>query len=275
MTRLSVTLTRGSTYRLVADGATLRVLLAPSGPAVPLPAAAAHPSEPVMGAVVRDVRFERVAGATAGCGPYGCDRVTVDLGSIPAYSLTTTSTGRLRLEMRGTSLPDPLARTVDVTAYHGALRSITASRDAEAKTASIELERSTEVPGSLSVEGGTLVWSFPVPELQSGRGAGHPGAPRRTDRRQGRRRRAPGRHFGPRARAVQFAEDRDLDPRGRTCHRDVDRGRRGVRLGAADVLAQQRYNGRRIDIDLKDADIHNVLRLLADTGHVTSSRPTT
>ena len=34
------------------------------------------------------------------------------------------------------------------------------------------------------------------------------------------------------------------------------------------VLGQQRYTGRRIDIDLKDADIHNVLRLLADTGHV-------
>ena len=118
-----------------------------------------------MGAVVRDVRFERVPGSTAGCAPYGCDRVTVDLGSIPAYSLTTTSTGRLRLELRGTGLPDPLTRTVDVTAYHGALRSITASKDAEAKTASIEIERTTEVPGSLSVEGGTLVWSFPVPRL--------------------------------------------------------------------------------------------------------------
>ena len=35
---------------------------------------------------------------------------------------------------------------------------------------------------------------------------------------------------------------------------------------AAPSLAQQRYNGRRINIDLKDADIHNILRLLADTG---------
>ena len=35
-----------------------------------------------------------------------------------------------------------------------------------------------------------------------------------------------------------------------------------------EVLAQTRYTGRRIDIDLKDADVHNVLRLLADTGHV-------
>src|SRR5262249_57480691 len=29
-----------------------------------------------------------------------------------------------------------------------------------------------------------------------------------------------------------------------------------------------KYDGRRIDLDLKDADIHNVLRLLADVGRV-------
>ena len=29
-----------------------------------------------------------------------------------------------------------------------------------------------------------------------------------------------------------------------------------------------RFNGRRIDLDLKDADIHNILRLLADVGRV-------
>jgi type IV pilus assembly protein PilQ len=34
------------------------------------------------------------------------------------------------------------------------------------------------------------------------------------------------------------------------------------------MLAQQRFTGRRIDLDLKDADIHNVLRLLADVGRV-------
>src|SRR5690606_26759261 len=34
------------------------------------------------------------------------------------------------------------------------------------------------------------------------------------------------------------------------------------------VLGQQRFTGRRIDLDLKDADIHNVLRLLADVGRV-------
>ena len=35
------------------------------------------------------------------------------------------------------------------------------------------------------------------------------------------------------------------------------------------MSAQQRaFTGRRIDLDLKDADIHNVLRLLADVGQV-------
>ena len=268
MTRLSVTLTRESTYRLVADGATLRVLLAPSGPAVPLPAAATHPSEPVMGAVVRDVRFERVPGSTAGCAPYGCDRVTVDLGSIPAYSLTTTSTGRLRLELRGTSLPAPLTRTVDVTAYHGALRSITASKDADAKTASIEIERTTEVPGSLSVEGGTLVWSFPVPRLNL---AVAPVAQVHLDGR------TVGKDGGAVRQVVTVArepEPHDLPKIETSIHDDQPvtetstAAAAGFASGASDVLAQQRYSGRRIDIDLKDADIHNILRLLADTGHV-------
>ena len=34
------------------------------------------------------------------------------------------------------------------------------------------------------------------------------------------------------------------------------------------AAAGSKYNGRRIDLDLKDADIHNVLRLLADVGQV-------
>src|SRR5690606_15782858 len=35
------------------------------------------------------------------------------------------------------------------------------------------------------------------------------------------------------------------------------------------MAAQQRaFTGRRIDLDLKDADVHNVLRLLADVGQV-------
>jgi type IV pilus assembly protein PilQ len=31
---------------------------------------------------------------------------------------------------------------------------------------------------------------------------------------------------------------------------------------------KKRFSGRRIDLDMKDADIHNVLRLLSDVGRV-------
>src|SRR6185503_18661366 len=33
-------------------------------------------------------------------------------------------------------------------------------------------------------------------------------------------------------------------------------------------VAKKRYTGRRIDLDFKGADIHNILRLLADVGQV-------
>jgi type IV pilus assembly protein PilQ len=36
----------------------------------------------------------------------------------------------------------------------------------------------------------------------------------------------------------------------------------------ADAPRAHEYSGRRVDLDVKDADIHNVLRLLADVGHV-------
>src|SRR5262249_44451169 len=48
----------------------------------------------------------------------------------------------------------------------------------------------------------------------------------------------------------------------------------GGQAGFTSTLAAQnapgvgRFSGRRIDLDLKDADIHNILRLLADVGRV-------
>src|SRR6185369_12584292 len=38
----------------------------------------------------------------------------------------------------------------------------------------------------------------------------------------------------------------------------------GVRAG----MVRKRYTGRRIDLDFKGADIHNILRLLSDVGQV-------
>jgi type IV pilus assembly protein PilQ len=268
MTRLTVSLQRDASYRVVPDGKTLNVIVTPRAVTATAPGAA--PSAPAQGSgvAVRDVRFERAPASTEGCAPNGCDRVLVDLSSVPSYSLATSPSGRLRLELRGTSLPPALAHTLDVTAYRGALKSISASEDAKLGATVLEIDRGSEVSGTVSVEGGLLVWSFPVPKPVT---VAAPIAQIRIDGREANKDNGPVRRVMTVAREPNPVEG----PRIETSIHDEDpvpetsaAGAAGFASSASNVLAQQRYTGRRIDIDLKDADVHNVLRLLADTGHV-------
>jgi len=68
MTRLTVTLQREASYRVVPDGTTLRLLITPSGKAPAqapkVPAAAPAPEETAM---VRDIRFERSPANASSC----------------------------------------------------------------------------------------------------------------------------------------------------------------------------------------------------------------
>ena len=67
MTRLTVTLQREATYRIVPDGTTLRVLLAPTGAApVPTSKVPLAPA-PESTATVHDIRFERSSSNASGC----------------------------------------------------------------------------------------------------------------------------------------------------------------------------------------------------------------
>jgi type IV pilus assembly protein PilQ len=268
MTRLSVSLARDASYRVVPDGTTLNVIITPRGSADAPAGAASSPPEAASRVSVRDVRFERAPAATEGCAPNGCDRVLVDLSSVPSYSLTTSAAGRLRLELRGTTLPPSLAHTLDVTAYRGALKAISASEDTKLGATVLEIDRGIEAPGTVSIEGGQLVWSFPVPRPVT---VAPPAAQIHIDGREASRDNGPVRRVTTVAREPAPIEG----PRIETSIHDEDppaetssAAAAGFASSATNVLAQQRYSGRRIDIDLKDADVHNVLRLLADTGHV-------
>jgi type IV pilus assembly protein PilQ len=266
MARVSVSLERAASYRVVPDGPDLRVVVSPSGPPASATAvgtlATGQPAERATAPVasVQGLRFERDDKSAS-------DRVVVDLEGAPSYALSTTPGGRPRLELRTTSLPTTLGRTLDVTAYGGPLKSITASFQASNGSTYVDIDRAGDAPGAVSVEGGKLTWSFT--------NGGHVQAsPIAGDLR------AVGKDGGPVRRIVTVAreeETKDL-PRIETSIRET-RGpdltaetsggsAAGFASSTGDVSAQQRYNGRRIDIDLKDADIHNVLRLLADTGHV-------
>jgi type IV pilus assembly protein PilQ len=272
MTRLTVTLDRAASYRMVPEGTSLRVVFTPNASpgAAPVGRAVTPPAvdSPNSASSVRDVRFERVPATTPDCAPNGCDRVVIELDGLPAYSLSVAASGHPRIELRATKLPEAFARTLDVSAYGGVLKSITASHDPSSGSTLLELERVTDAPGTVSAEGGKLVWTFPV--LKSG-GQPSPIGPVRIDGQP------VSKDGGAVRRVVTVAREdgpRDLPRIETSIHGDdpavetVAGGAAGFASTAGEVLAQQRYTGRRIDIDLKDADIHNVLRLLADTGHV-------
>jgi type IV pilus assembly protein PilQ len=275
MARLTLSLERPASYRVVPEGNTLRVVLTPN---VPPAAGVFLPHAAQATVTVRDVRFERSQDRDATCGPAGCDRVVIALEGTPAYSLSTTSTGHLRLELRATSLPTTLARTLDVSAYGGPLKSITTSDDPATGSTVLELDRAFDTAGTVSCDAGSLTWSFARPVAVHGAAA--PPPPPHAD--------APspvGKDGGAIRHVVTVAREeqpKDL-PRIETSIHDSDPpagatpavavdtaggGAAGFTSVSNETLAQQRYTGRRIDIDLKDADIHNVLRLLADTGHV-------
>ncbi|MDP9002610.1 MAG: secretin and TonB N-terminal domain-containing protein, partial [Myxococcota bacterium] len=268
MTRLTLSLQRAASYRMVPDGNTLRVILTPVTPlGVATPPVVAQRLDP-PGASVREVRFERVDSKIPGCSPNGCDRVVIDLDAVPAYSLGVASNGHPRLELRATRLPEELARTLDVTAFGGPLKSISASHDIASGSTMLDLDRATDAPGTVSVDGGKLTWSFPIPKSSV---QPSPIGPLRIDGRP------VSKDGGAIRRVITVAREEGPKnlPRietsihgGEPVVETSGGGAAGFASGAGDVLAQQRYTGRRIDIDLKDADIHNVLRLLADTGHV-------
>ncbi len=256
MTRLTVNLLKPASYRVYADGSDLKVQLAPAaqtGPGAPtlFPAQVVQTAPAVE---LGDVRFERKKLAKG-----SADRVVIQASDMPAYQLSMAPSGRLRLTMKNVQVPEKLARAVDTAAYGGAVRRVATFYDAQANAAVVEIDRNGDDQGTLSVEGKQLVWSFEGPDAAP---VQVKKAPRDTSK------------------VVTVARERDafdgqkietsIRPTGSADPSvEVEVAGGGEAGFTSTVNAQAgRYGGRRIDLDLKDADIHNILRLLADVGRV-------
>jgi type IV pilus assembly protein PilQ len=288
VTRLIVSLARQATYRVRADGTTLRVTLTPGEPTVTTTAAVVSAPAPVKAAPVagnasaaglalEDVRFERLdADKAKERGACSCDRVVLALSSIPSYQITAGDAGRVRLELKGVSVPAAQARMLDVASYGGPLKSVTTFGNAATGAAIVEIEPRAEAgvapSGNVTVEGSHLVWSFerargagPASGSMSAKGAtGSHGKVVTVAREEGFV--AP-----PRIETSFHAGDVGGDANAMT----VETAGGGQQAGFLSSVQPQasaggggRFTGRRIDLDLKDADVHNILRLLADVGRV-------
>lgn len=252
-TRLMVTLLKDASYAVRVEGDKLVLDFEPGPLGVMqkkrIRKRAAAPAEGITGvARVSDVRFEHSASE---------DKVIVELSESTQYSQERTSTGRIRLLLSSASLPAALTRTLDTTAFGGRVKAIS-SYVLDKKKQQVVIEVDAEKSEArLQRRGNSLVWSFYEPgSLPSTvTGVGRDGG------------------IARKTRTVHVETD----------YADVPKVHDGFPAGVAEkvaqadeaagvsnaVLGQRRgFTGRRIDLDLKDADIHNVLRLIADVGRV-------
>jgi type IV pilus assembly protein PilQ len=208
-------------------------------------AAAPAPGEAAQKVVsVQDVRFERRGDR---------DCVVVTLAGAPSYAMVPAPDGKVRLELRGAKLAsDRLARELDVSEMRGVVRTVaTFGQPADGATI-IEIERAGSQQGAVAVEGNDLVWSFDRPPTAHGttvaKGALHSTTVAREDAL-------------PELPRVQtgMLDDGKVETAG------------GGQAGFLSSVRGQEgpgYSGRRVDLDFQNADIHSILRLLADVGHV-------
>ena len=256
MTRLSVSLVKQATYRVRADGTTLKVSLTPAtvtaaASAADVKAAGGDAPAVIADAIeLSDVRFEK--------GKAGADRVLITTTAVPAYSLGTTPGGRVRLELKKTQLPKNLAKTMDLSAQHSPLKTVSAFYDSASESTIIEIDREGMAQGSIAVDGKSIIWAFDVPKL----GATGGKAPSRKSVTVARERIEDG---GP---AIETSiHGGDANHAG-DVKIEVD-GTTETAGFAATVNAQAggRFNGRRIDLDAinQSLDKRNVIPKLRST----------
>ncbi len=210
--------------------------------------------------------------------------VIIDVDDGATFTVERTSGHRLSLRIDHSVLPERLARNLDATEYLGPVKIISSYRDPSRRGAvRVDVDLAEDVPNHVRVDGNRIFWDFmkepaKAPSLPAllfiparrvagfvatvadatwlGQAAAPmppylvpPGQARRT----------------PNPEPVSTLSS-SSGPSAAGSSGVVGQGKRpGGRFG---MLGRKRYTGRRIDLDFKNADIHNILRLLADVGQV-------
>jgi type IV pilus assembly protein PilQ len=264
-TRLLLTLLEASHYAVGVDGTDLVIAVAPgkageleavprnvalaSSLAAAAPAAAAN--EPCK---VLDVRYQHAAGQ---------DEVLIELSQPGDHKESMRGSGRRTLSLDCSKLSDELSRTLDVSAFGGKLSNVSSySRDGAKSGVVIDVDTRGDVDTRVSSRGSTLVWTF------VDKGAHEPSTVTGVGRDGGAARKTRTVYVEHAITGVEEVVS-GFQPEA------VEKRSDGAQAGAfgPNVLGQatdqrRNFTGRRIDLDLKDADVHNVLRLLADVGQV-------
>jgi type IV pilus assembly protein PilQ len=258
--RVAVTLAEQVTYRIRPQPGGLLLSLSPADSSDPGKAGRAPGLLPSSSSAARveDVRFVHTRSA---------DTVTIDLSAATTFSSSNGPGGKSRVEIKGVSLPKELERTLDLSQSSTRVRAVSTFRSADKVV--LEADRATDVAPKVVTQGNSLVWTFAragdAPSSETGLGPDG-GAARKT--------RVVAQEASvlgiPIVETSLHEDEAIVRPRSGDAITETKSGPQeaGAFLPAVTGQAQGRFTGRRIDLDLKDADIHNVLRLLADVGRV-------
>ena len=254
LTRVTVSLNKPAAYRIRPDGDILRLTLTPGKATEPAaapkeePVVVTQPVEAAKASSLVDVKYVHAKGQCTS----GCDKVIIATTEVPGYALTTAAGGKVRLELKKTDIAKDLQKTLDVSAGNGLIHAVTTSYDPQTNTSFVDIDREVSLgQGSVSVEGKNLVWAFDAQSKKV--------APIRRSRTVARE------HDGSADVKIETSILGDAPP----ANAEVQQGSEVAGFTATlNAQAARGYSGRRIDLDLKDADIHNILRLLADVGRV-------
>ena len=259
-TRILVTLLEQAKYSVVIDGTDLIISLAKSDAALSAPRKPSITiSAPQVATQIKAVRFEHTDIE---------DRVLIECSEIPTFQASSSAPGKNVLTLAGATLGKDLSRTLDVSAFGGVLSSVSSFvAEKDGKSVVIQSEGDKSAIARISRRGTTLVWSFAKPGAlpSSMTGVGLDG---------GVARRARTVHVEDQGDEIPLVHDgSESDGQLAKCSGDSEVASQPAEAGAfaPNLLGQAKkagFTGRRIDLDLKDADIHNVLRLLADVGQV-------
>jgi type IV pilus assembly protein PilQ len=162
----------------------------------------------------------------------GRERVVVQLASPAEFRVLPGTTGPARLEIKGVRVGADAAHKVD-TAGLEAIQGVEVKSDGDKVV--VEVARGADVSGTAIREGNRIVWLF---------------APAKAGPDQ-----------RPRPRTLVREESVEVDTQ------EVASFLSGTAMQAKSATPGK-YSGRHIDLDFKDADIHNILRLLAEVGGV-------
>lgn len=256
-TRVLIQLAHQAEYRIAAGPDGLHVSLAAAEKTAPMgsgPASArdlAKASTKAEGATLTDVRFEHQPTR---------DRIIVELSGNAEFSTGEGENGRSSLDLKGVRLPESLQRKLDTGAFGGPVHAVSTYRkNSDPNHVVVEIDRARDAAGSASREGNAIVYTFttgPVPSTLSGVGA---------DGGAARRSRTVAREDSFESGVPRVETTFEASAGAVESMTEPDQANAFLPTTASQ---QRRFNGRRIDLDLKDSPVHEVLRLFSDVGKV-------